>query len=111
MQTQELTLEEVKKLELELLLFIDKICKEHHIPYYLSSGTLLGAVKYQGFIPWDDDIDIGMLREPQPARQKILCKRYSTKPIISRYQCAYLGLIPLGHRFPGRLGRYARRRA
>lgn len=51
MQTKELTLEEVKKLELELLLFIDKICKEHHIPYYLSSGTLLGAVKYQGFIP------------------------------------------------------------
>lgn len=43
------------------------------------------------------------------ARRKILCKRYSTKPRISRYQCAYLGLIPLGRFFPGRLGRYARR--
>ena len=52
-----------------------------------------------------------LLGEIWGARQKILCKRYSTKPRISRYQCAYLGLIPLGHRFPGRLGRYARRRA
>lgn len=61
------------------------------------------------------DPDCGMFvkgeHERQLARQKILCKRYSTKPRISRYQCAYLGLIPLGHRFPGRLGRYARRRA
>lgn len=48
---------------LEILLYIDKVCKEHNITYWLSSGSLLGAVRHGGFIPWDDDLDIEMLRE------------------------------------------------
>ena len=48
--------------QLEILKVIDKVCREHDIPYSLYAGTLLGAVRHQGFIPWDDDLDICMSR-------------------------------------------------
>ena len=48
---------------LEMLNYIDEVCKKYNIKYWLSSGTLLGAVRHGGFIPWDDDLDIEMLKE------------------------------------------------
>lgn len=46
---------------IELLDYVDSVCKENNIKYWISSGTLLGAVRHEGFIPWDDDLDIEML--------------------------------------------------
>ncbi len=48
---------------LELVLEIDEICKRHGITYYLTGGSVLGAVRHKGFIPWDDDVDIMMTRD------------------------------------------------
>lgn len=47
---------------LKILLAVDKVCKEHNLRYYIMAGTMLGAVRHKGFIPWDDDLDIGMPR-------------------------------------------------
>ena len=48
---------------LKILLAVDKVCKEHGLRYYIMAGTMLGAVRHKGFIPWDDDIDVGMFRD------------------------------------------------
>lgn len=54
------TLRQAQLIMLEMLVEFDALCKKHHLRYWLDSGTLLGAVRHQGFIPWDDDIDIAM---------------------------------------------------
>lgn len=63
---KELTPSEFRKmqlLELDMLLDFDRVCQKHNIRYTIVGGTMLGAVRHNGFIPWDDDADIGMLRE------------------------------------------------
>ena len=55
-------LKDMQDLCLELLKFIDNVCVKHDIPYWLEFGTLLGAVRHEGFIPWDDDVDIGIMK-------------------------------------------------
>lgn len=57
------TLRDIQLLYVELLRFVDNVCKKHEINYWLDSGTLLGAVRHGGFIPWDDDVDLTMLRK------------------------------------------------
>lgn len=60
--TEIIDIQEVQQLELGILRHIDSICQKNNLHFFLSNGTLLGAVKYGGFIPWDDDIDIFMPR-------------------------------------------------
>src|SRR4029079_12565331 len=48
---------------LRMLKIFHFLCARHDIEYFLSGGTLLGAIRHQGFIPWDDDLDVGMTRE------------------------------------------------
>ncbi len=59
---EEVGIEEIHRVHLELLKQIAKICDEQKLTYYLYWGTLIGAIRHNGFIPWDDDADIVMLR-------------------------------------------------
>lgn len=59
---RELSLDEVKRVELDALIELDRVCREHDLTYLLAYGTLLGAIRHNGFIPWDDDIDVMMPR-------------------------------------------------
>ena len=59
----ELSLDDIHDIEFDLLIKIKKICEKIGVKYYLAYGTLLGAARHQSFIPWDDDVDIWMLRD------------------------------------------------
>ena len=60
---KELSLQEMKEIEFGVLKELDSFCKKNQIRYFISHGTLLGAMRYKGFIPWDDDIDVLVPRE------------------------------------------------
>lgn len=60
---REINISELKKIQLEILDVFADFCNRHQLKYWLDNGTLLGAIRHKGYIPWDDDIDTGMLRE------------------------------------------------
>ena len=73
---------DVKKLHdkiLQTLLMFDKVCREHNLQYCICGGTLLGAVRHKGFIPWDDDLDVSM---PRPDYEKLIehCAEWLPEP-------------------------------
>lgn len=71
---KEIGLEEQKQIQIKGLLYLKKVCEEHNITYFLASGTLLGAIKYKGYIPWDDDIDICLKRNDYAKLLKVMAK-------------------------------------
>lgn len=77
-----LTQEELRSLQmllLEMTSDIAQICQENNIPWSLGGGSLLGAVRHKGFIPWDDDMDLTMLREDFERFKKVFPGRFSDK--------------------------------
>lgn len=63
------TLRKLQIVELENIRIFSEICEKYHLRYYLVGGTMLGAIRHHGFIPWDDDIDVGM---PRPDYERFL---------------------------------------
>lgn len=66
---RKLELQEIKDLEYNILVEFDKFCEANHLYYALNGGTLLGAIRHEGFIPWDDDVDVMM---PRPDYDRLL---------------------------------------
>ena len=87
----------------ELLRIFDEICQKHNLTYWLMYGTLLGAVRHKGYIPWDYDADIGMLREDYNKLYEILEKELENTCIevygISKIMPQYGNVIVLRNKF------------
>ena len=81
---KQIGLDELKSIQLEILDAVANFCEEHSIKYWLTAGTLLGAIRHKGYIPWDDDIDLGMLR---PDYDRFMKEFNGTYP---RYECRCL---------------------
>lgn len=86
---KQISLEECKKIEFEILCYVADFCDKHGIEYMLAYGTLLGAVRHKGFIPWDDDIDLWMKRDEYDRLIEIFNKeRNESSPyyLVSPYE-------------------------
>ena len=76
------TLKKLQKIELNILKEFDSICEKNKLDYFLVGGSAIGVVRHHGFIPWDDDIDVGMNRKDYDKFLKIAKEKYSKKYTI-----------------------------
>ncbi len=80
------TLNKLHETLIELLDEFVRICKKHNLKYTLVAGTVLGAVRHSGFIPWDDDIDVGMLRPDYEKFLEVAPKELKDKYILDCFE-------------------------
>lgn len=83
---EKISLEQTKKIQVNMLEYIHNICEKNNINYFLIGGSLLGAVRHKGMIPWDDDIDIALLRNDYNKLISILKKEKSNEYMILNNQ-------------------------
>lgn len=79
-------LKEIQKMELDMLIEMDRVCRENDLTYSLAFGTVLGAVRHKGFIPWDDDIDIMVDIDHYKSFCKVLQDKLSNKYFVYSYE-------------------------
>ena len=90
MNEKKLNFEETRQLQFELLIELDRFCKQNGLTYFLAYGSLLGAVRHGGFIPWDDDIDVIMpLQDIVKLEQTYQSDRYSVITCHNNKEFAY----------------------
>ena len=82
-EKKEVTIQEIQSKLLEILLYFQKFCQENGLGFVLAGGTCLGAVRHKGFIPWDDDVDVFMLRDDYEK----LCRIWDEKADTEHYSC------------------------
>lgn len=81
--SREITTEEAKALLLQAIAWFDDFAKSHGIRYSMHGGTLLGAMRHQGFIPWDDDMDIAMLREDYERLMEVMKNEHGRYQLVA----------------------------